>query len=189
MVASRGPGGRLVVPRQVPAARDNGRAGELGIVYLKRWFVVTAIGLTLLVGLANCVVAPVAPVSPESVSSLLWLVSLPLPLVRCALSHLVRPHSSKASISAFQPSPDLVVGRYSDRATANASAKEPRCPTLVVPTCLKNPSSTSRRSSRSRAGRQSRTTHEKRTASRPSALPQTTGAGGRALGHGFNPAR
>jgi hypothetical protein len=69
MVASRGPGGRLVVPRQVPAARDNGRAGELGIVYLKRWFVVTAIGLTLLVGLANCVVAPVAPVSPEYVVS------------------------------------------------------------------------------------------------------------------------
>jgi hypothetical protein len=37
--------------------------------YLKRWFVVMAVGGTLLVGLTNCVVTPIAPVPSGYVAS------------------------------------------------------------------------------------------------------------------------
>jgi hypothetical protein len=39
------------------------------MVSLKRWFVVMAVGGTLLLGLTSCVVAPVAPAPPGYVAS------------------------------------------------------------------------------------------------------------------------
>lgn len=44
--------------------------------YLKRWCYVVAVGVTFLVGLTNCVVAPVAPV-PSG-----YMVSPPVVVVR-----------------------------------------------------------------------------------------------------------
>jgi hypothetical protein len=43
---------------------------------LKRWFVVMAVGVTLLAGLTNCVVAPVAPASSG------YVVSPPVVVIR-----------------------------------------------------------------------------------------------------------
>lgn len=50
--------------------------GEPSMRSLKRWFVVVAVGMTLLVGLTNCVIAPAAPV-PSG-----YVVSPPVVVVR-----------------------------------------------------------------------------------------------------------
>jgi hypothetical protein len=69
-----------------------GRVGELIMACLKRWFVVMAMGVTPIVGLPNCVVAPVAPVSSG------YAVSPPVVVVRPP-----RPYGYDHPYRAYRP--------------------------------------------------------------------------------------
>jgi hypothetical protein len=71
-----GPGGLPVVPYRMPIDSDRGRVGEREMACLKRCFVVLAVGVTLLVGLTQCVIAPVDPM-PSA-----YVVSPPVVIVR-----------------------------------------------------------------------------------------------------------
>jgi hypothetical protein len=69
-------GGLPVVLYRLPIDSDRGRVGERKMACLKRCFVTLAVGVTLLVGLTQCVIAPVAP-APSA-----YVVSPPVVVVR-----------------------------------------------------------------------------------------------------------
>jgi hypothetical protein len=69
-----------------PSLEARDRVGELRMRYVKRWLVVMAVGLTLLVGLANCVVVPATP-GPSG-----YMVSPPTVIVRPYYSYRPQRH-------------------------------------------------------------------------------------------------
>jgi hypothetical protein len=76
LAALCGPGGLPVVLYCMPIDSDRGQVGEREMACLKRCFVALAVGVTLLVGLTQCVIAPVAP-APSG-----YVVSPPVVVVR-----------------------------------------------------------------------------------------------------------